>query len=254
MTKLCAEIASNHGGSRAWMAEAIIGAKDAGCDIIKGQSFQVKTLRPGDPQADWLAQAELSLDDLDWFRRRCVEVGIEPLMTVFDLERPAQLREMGYQAVKIGSGDAMRADLVSECVRLFPRVYVSTGLLDGAQRSAVALASSVVAIHAVTRYPCPLDAVNMERSGVRMPYRAWGYSSHTVGMADCQFAVALGASYVEKHLRLDTGRQSAWDATLDQFRALSEWRDACRVMAGDGRDVPNPEAVAKFQGRWQHGG
>ena len=249
-TRLIAECSTNHGGSREWLSEAIAGCAEHGIDICKVQAFDVKHLRYGDPQADWLRQSQLSLDDLAWFADECRKAKVEPLASVFSVDLVKPLFEMGYPAIKIGSGDAMRADLVDACCSTFPTVYVSTGLLSDSQVGDLLdwWDGIVIPVHAVTKYPCPYNDVNMMRSPGWVS--EWGYSDHCIGLDACKMAVAIGAVVVEKHLRLDTGRINPWDATVDDFAVLSAWRDQCEVMMGDGEFHENPEAVAKFEGRW----
>lgn len=258
MTQICAEIASNHGGDWAWIARAVGDCEAAGVDIVKCQAYQTRYLRPGDPQTEWLRQAELSLDDLQRFHDLCRETGVDPLASVFDAERPAQLAAMGYTAVKIGSGECMRADVVQACLDHFGLIYVSNGLFQHGRLDDLVWGASkatIVPLMCVSQYPHSVKRVNFGTPAQWGLYDdPWGWSDHSVGLDACRLAVALGATVVEKHLRLDTGRQNVWDATVGEFAALCRWRDVVAVMTQDPDTLPSrhadPADLERFLGRW----
>lgn len=253
--QVIAELSSNHGGDWRWILRAIDQCAHAGVDCLKGQSFQAKFLRPGDPQKEWLTQAELSLHDLAQFFDACHAAGVIPMMSVFDCERPQQLRDIGYTHVKIGAGDAMRSDLMAAVVGAkFPHVYVSLGLM-GSPPPCISLPAGTVLMHCVTQYPASFDSVQMGIP-LKWPVPSWGYSDHTIGLDACKLAIALGAVVVEKHVCLENGRANSWDALPAGFAELVTWRDTVETLKGDGDMLraPNPEAVTRFVGRWRDHG
>ena len=252
MTTLCAELSSNHGGSWEWILRAIDQCAAAGVDILKAQAYQTKFLRPGDPQTDWLKQAELSLDDLEHFYEACHAAGVVPMMSVFDLERPTQLADIGYTCVKIGAGDSMRADLITACIECCPYVYVSDGGLGDVAVSHAPVGAQLIRMKTQSRYPCPPECAQL--GGSQFPLYT-GYSDHTVGLDACKVAIVLGAWAVEKHLRLGVGRANAWDTLPAGFKELDAWRKTVAVLRGTGAPQPaDPADVARFVGRWTHGG
>jgi N,N'-diacetyllegionaminate synthase len=250
-TTLIAEISTNHGGSWDWIVRAIDQCAAAGVDVVKGQAYQVKTLRPGDPQAAWFRQSELSLDDLEHFYEACHAAGVTPMMSVFDCERPKQLADMGYKSVKVGAGDSMRDDLMMECVKHFWTVYYSVSGLGLPARYGAWVDRNMVRLHSVSNYPTSPGQVEMLfKVGPNL-----GYSDHTVGLDACKLAIALGAVAVEKHLCLDTGRVNVWDTRPSGFAILDEWRRSVTTLMGTGEPQPaDPESVKRFVGRWTYGG
>ena len=52
---------------------------------------------------------------------------------------------------------------------------------------------------------------------------AWGWSSHTRGWLDCWLAALLGASVIEKHLRLSPDdAEAGWSLPMSEFRRMAE--------------------------------
>ncbi len=111
MIEIICEIASNHGGDM-HLAEAFIeGCAEAGADWVKFQSYQVATLRPDDPQREWLAKAELSDADHETLMKACDKAHVKFLTTAFHHSRVPFLASLGLQTIKIGSGEANEPSL-----------------------------------------------------------------------------------------------------------------------------------------------
>jgi N-acetylneuraminate synthase len=88
-------------------------------------------------------------------------------------------------------------------------LVVSTGMstMDEIERavSAAGLQDLLVA-HATSTYPCPSRELNLRMIGTlrqKYPFTPVGYSGHEPGLAPTLAAVALGASFVERHVTLD---------------------------------------------------
>jgi sialic acid synthase SpsE len=111
----------------------------------------------------------------------------------------------------------------------------------------------VVPFHCVTRYPTDPSRANLSRMA-RMTWGNWpfGYSDHSIGIEACVFALAMGASVIEKHFSLPgEGRNQAWDMDPAMLSQLAGWRDKWVQMRGgpaqDGERDPDAE---RFIGRW----
>lgn len=238
--ELIAEVASSHGGSIPLAKEFIKRFADAGANWIKFQSYQVKTLRPDDPQREWLAQAELSDDAHHDLIDECRANGVKFLTTVFHHSRVPFLKSLGLEAIKIGSGEATNVNLAHAIAKHeFTRAIVSCGLVDSPYRCAlIGHSLRFDALHCVTRYPCPSHMADEE-------YRLFrGWSDHCVGLDGCRIAILKGAGIIEKHVTLHaSGRfpvmraSRPFEATPSEFRELRQFAD------------DDPSAL---KGRWQH--
>jgi N,N'-diacetyllegionaminate synthase len=257
-TTICAELASNHGGDPAMRRIMIQAAADAGAGVVKFQSYSVSHLSPADPQYGWLKQAELSDADHVAALRECKAAGVRFLTTVFHEDRVPFLAGLGLDAIKIGSGEAMRLPLL-EAVAAYPwHVYVSTGLATADELDRVVAIMQngdpprLTLMHTVSEYPTQLGRVNMariawlhERFGVPV-----GYSDHTDGIYAPCVALALGVPMLEIHLsRPSWPRCQAWDRSPQMLQTIAEYRDMVGAMmrlhpmCRDARERP-------YVGRW----
>lgn len=253
---LIAELATNHCGDLDLLRRMVNEAAEAGADIVKVQAFDCRFLRPGDPQEAWLRRCELSHEHLRDFAFWCRAANVIPLATVFDAEMPAVLKKLGYDRVKVGSGDAMRGDVVEACLDNFETVYVSTGMIDTDEMNeewGTDIFRQIVPLHCTTRYPTDSSLANLSRMHrLTLGDDPFGYSDHTEGIEACVFALAMGASVIEKHFSLPgEGRNQAWDLHPMGFAELAHWRDKWVTMRGgpeqDGERDPDAE---RFIGRW----
>lgn len=221
---------------------------DAGADWVKFQSYQVKTLRSGDPQRDWLAQAELSDEDHWFLKETCARYGTKFLTTVFHRSRVPFLASLGLEAIKIGSGEAGECGLIRDVDAAFSRVLVSCGLsgacADYIQRMNLANWELLECMSRYPSHPCFAKRRYLSRSevvGMDEGPNLYGWSDHCVGLDGCEIALSCGASIIEKHVSLPEQKREkrSWEATVEEFRELRQFAD----------DDP-----AKYLGRWQYDG
>lgn len=232
--ELIAEVSSNHGGDLELAKAFIWQCAEAGANWVKFQSYQVRTLRQGDPQRDWLAQAELADDAHYILKAECEKAGTKFLTTVFHHSRVPFLASLGLEAIKVGSGEA-REPILAAAVnrqRAWARVFVSCGVTGA--RSAIGW-SRADALHCVSRYPHPSACAVVDYGR-----RFVGYSDHSIGLEGCQLACIRGAKIIEKHVGLPAQKRprKPWEATMAELKELRQFAD----------DDPST-----YIGRWQHG-
>ena len=94
----------------------------------------------------------------------------------------------------------------------------------------------VVFFHCVTKYPCPLDEINMDRMVyLREKGLHVGYSDHSIGVDAGKYAICLGAEYIEKHFTLNRslpGRDQKMSATIEEISELVRWGKLVDSMRG----------------------
>lgn len=238
--QLVCELATGWGGDPDLLREYIFRCKDAGADWVKTQSFQVKHLRPGDAQADWLAKCEMSDDLHHQVKAWCAEADVRWLTTVFTADRVPFLASLGIEAIKIGSGECQEEGLLKSC-----RPHWSTILVSVPPDYMDVDWSFVQYLRCVGRYPSPLE---YSRQWARAAFTRnaegdiWhkGWSDHCVGLEACTDAIMSGAQYVEVHVQFPDQKRPCqpWEKTLAELKQLRKFID----------DGPH-----KWQGRWQHG-
>ena len=258
MTELIAELSTSHGGDRAWLAKLVESCAIAGFDYAKVQSWQTKHLKPSDPQWFWFTRCELSDADHKFFIKECEKVGVTPLTTAYTWDRVYALHDMGFQAIKIGSGEGGQYDLLEEVARYSWKVYLSTGLwtdeeLDTAMR--ILKGSDVTLLPTVSEYPTPSESVNLgriawlrERTGLPV-----GYSDHTIGKDAALAAVGARVHVLEVHHSLPGApRVMPWDKTLLDIKRIGEFARSVDRMYTPGEMVKSPGEKRPYVGRWQN--
>lgn len=253
MVKIICEAGVNHNGNLDLCLELIKVCDKAGADIIKFQTYRADALSVRHaPNAEYaktgmgedvvshyemLKKYELT-DDMkeaisSYVNKR---TKLELLFSVFDIASYRELLRSTPNSIKIPSGEVTNIPLLREIGRTYDReLIISTGMatmreIDACLEEVIRgknTISNVTLLHCSTAYPTPMNEVNMlsmrtigETFGVR-----YGYSDHTVGSVAAVMAVALGASYIEKHITLYRGMSgpdhlaSADPQQLDQYVA-----------------------------------
>lgn len=253
--EIIAELSTSHGGDRAWQERLIESAALAGADFVKFQSYQVRHLSPSDPQFVWMKQAELSDKDHKRLIAKCAKCGVKFLTTPFHEDRVEFLHDLGLPAIKIGSGEAMRPQMLEAVSHYDWTVYLSTGLLtlDELDRALGILDDNVVVVmHTVSQYPTQLKDANMTRMAwlALKTGRQVGYSDHTIGSVAAEYAVAQHAAAVEVHHSIQAApRFKPWDKDWAQLKRICEFRGAVDTMTAKG-PMMQKMGERPYVGRW----
>ena len=225
-----AEFCQNHNGKADTLARMIDAAAKAGAthgkiqhiyaaDIAYRPQFEegltvdgvVKSIkRPYRPEFERLSGLELSGKECRDFVRRCRDAGLIPMTTCFTRSAAKEIRDAGFEEVKVASYDCASFPLLRELKSLFKRIVVSTGAtFDDELHHAVGLlrGHDFALLHCVTIYPTPLDALNMARlSLLRRLAPMVGFSDHSLverdGMWPAKSALQRGAQIVARHVTI----------------------------------------------------
>jgi pseudaminic acid synthase len=234
-----AELSANHGQEFETASELVRGARAAGADAIKLQTYKPDTITidsdaPAFIQGDsslWKGSTLHSLYErayMPWewqprLKALADDLGLDFFSSPFDPTAVDFLAAMGVPAFKIASFELVDLPLIRKVARTGLPLIMSTGMateaeIDEALTAARdAGAKEIALLKCTSAYPSPPESVNLlaipamiERWGV-----AVGLSDHTQGVAVAAAAVAIGASLIEKHLTM-----SHVDATLDDAFSL----------------------------------
>jgi N,N'-diacetyllegionaminate synthase len=262
MTKaiMIAECCQNHNGNREILKKMIHEAASNGADFVKIQAIRSKELthrerfdegqtdaagkqlvikRPYQPEVERLAKLDLSLDDEAWFVEECWRAGVAPMTTAFTRTGAREVKDLGYEAIKIASYDCASYPLLREVKKYWKSVYVSTGATyDEEIEKAAEILSDVDfhLLHCVTIYPTPMDELNLRRMSFLRKYcKNVGYSDHskveTTHLWASKIALALGASCIERHftvLEKDETRDGPVSIKPHQLKELNEFAKLSR--------------------------
>ena len=208
-----AEIGNNHGGDVGAAKTLIEAAHGAGADGLKLQIFRAaKFLARTSAYYERFVGYELSRAAVAELMDHARGLGAVLFASVFDAESADILESCGAPAYKIASGDVTHLPLLRHVGGFGKPIILSTGGATLAEVEAAvatiraARADTPVAVlHCVSQYPAePGDANLACMAGLRRHFRCpVGYSDHTMGIATCIAASALGAEVIEKHFTLD---------------------------------------------------
>jgi N-acetylneuraminate synthase len=255
-TYVIAEIGLNHNGDVGIAKQLIDIAAGAGCDAVK---FQKRTPELCVPPEQWNLERETPWGRLKYieYRRRvelgpeqfaaidrhCRDRGITWFASCWDEPSVEFIARFDAPCYKVASACLTDHDLLRRKRATGRPIILSTGMstmaeIEGAVEALGA--SDLLIAHATSTYPCPVGDLNlrmMETLRQRFPACPIGYSGHETGLAPTWAAVALGATFVERHITLDRAMwgsdQSASVEVGGFMRLVSQIRDVERAL-GDG--------------------
>lgn len=281
-----AEIGINHDGSVETALDLVDGAVRAGCDAVK---FQKRTPTVCVPRQHWNVEREtpwgrmtyieyrhrIELDE-DGFARidaHCRARGIPWFASCWDVESVALVERFDPPCHKVASACLTDDDLLRAKRATGKPIILSTGMSTVAEidRAVDVLGTTdLLLAHSTSTYPCEPDELNLRAMGTlaaRFPTCPVGYSGHELALAPTVAAVALGATFVERHITLDRtrwGTDHAASLELDGFAELVRQIRVVERALGDGikrvydRELPQRaklrRVVAASAGELERGG
>lgn len=257
---LIAECCQNHNGSREILKRMIHAAAENGADYCKLQTIRSREVthrqrfdegvtdpsgkvltikRPYAAEVARLAKLDLSLDDEAWFIRECQRAGVAPLTTVFTRAGAREVKDLGYEAIKIASYDCRSFPLLRDVQQWWSKLFVSTGATWDEEIEAAARVlegSDYTFLHCVTLYPTPLTELHLARMNyLRRFTPKVGFSDHSAPGATLltatKAALALDATCIERHftvLKPEESRDGPVSITPGQLKELRRFADAPR--------------------------
>lgn len=219
---IIAEIGINHNGDLSIARRLIEEAASAGCDAVK---FQKRTPEICTPKEEWDR-----MRDTPWGRMRYIDYrykvefgekeyaeidkiakdnGIIWFASCWDQESVDFLEQFNPLLYKAASASLTDLDLLKKKKATGKPLIISTGMSTQHQidKAVEVLGTDNLLIaHSTSAYPCPVHELNLSMINTlknRFPGVPIGYSGHETGLATTCAAVALGASFIERHYTLD---------------------------------------------------
>ncbi len=221
---IIAEAGVNHNGRLDLAKKLVLGAKKAGADAIKFQSFIAENLvKKNAPKVPYqidkknysethfqmLKKLELSFKNQKKLLFFCKKLNIEFISTPFDIQSALYLKKLGVNTIKISSGDLTDLPLHETISKFNVDTIISTGMANVYEIERTFKLyknkNKVSLLHCVSNYPAAINSQNLKAIGLmKNKFKCrLGYSDHTVGDLASIIAVASGAEIIEKHITLD---------------------------------------------------
>jgi len=219
---IIAEIGINHNGSLDIAKKLIDEAAAAGCDAVK---FQKRTPELCTPKDQWHIlretpwgqmtyinyrhMVEFGYDEYEAIDRHCREKGIDWFASCWDEEAVDFIEQFNPPMYKFASASLTDHALIEKVKRLGRPYILSTGMStmrEITQAIDKFGTDNLLVAHSTSAYPCPPKELNLRMIDTLCglyPETPIGYSGHETGLSTTVAAVAMGASFVERHFTLD---------------------------------------------------
>jgi N-acetylneuraminate synthase len=254
---IIAEIGINHNGSMAQAKKLIDGAVFAGCDAVK---FQKRTPELCVPRDQWDIERDTPWGRISYIKYRhkiefgfsefeeidlyCKYKGIDWFVSAWDEESVDFIEQFNPIAYKIASASLTDFDLLGTLKATAKPLILSTGMsiLEEIDEAVNFLnGENLMIAQSTSAYPCKLEELNLrviQSYKTRYPEIPIGYSGHETGLAPTLAAIAMGATFIERHITLDRAMwgtdQAASVEVTGMYRLVKDIRDIEKSL-GDGK-------------------
>ena len=225
---IIAEIGANHNGDINLAKKMIDSAIECGCDAVKFQSWDKKSLisNTGYKQnivfdgskkkhfgslEEMVEKYYLRKEQHFELKNYCNSLGIEFCSTPFSAKEIDLLNELDVEFFKIASMDINNYPLLQYVAQFNKPILLSTGMssLSEIEKAVTIMEkqgnSKIIILHCVAIYPTENKDLNLKN--ITMLQNTFGYpvgfSDHSLGFVAPLASVALGACIIEKHFTLD---------------------------------------------------
>jgi sialic acid synthase len=249
-----AEIGHNHQGSVDLCKQMFDAAKWAGCNAVKLQKRDNKTLYTeefynspynsenafGATYGEHREALEFDQRQYELLKAYAESIGLTFFATAFDIPSANFLQQLGCPAIKVASGDCQNVELIKWLnVNWIKPVIVSTGG-GGRPASMIYNTQECAVLHCTSGYPAQYDELNLRC--IRKLRKEWkrqviGWSAHDTGIHMAPVAYALGARIIEKHFTLNRawkGTDQAFSLEPQGMRTMIDNLKDCKAALGDG--------------------
>jgi N-acetylneuraminate synthase len=253
---IIAEVGINHNGSLELAKRLIDGAVYAGCNAVK---FQKRTPEICVPKDQWDIERDTPWGRITYleYRRKvefgfseykiidnyCRIKGIDWFASPWDVPSIDFLEQFNPVAYKVASASITDLEMLDRLRTTGKPIFLSTGMstMEEIEEAIAAVGTdNLMVAQSTSTYPCRLEELNLKVIKTlkdKFPSVPIGYSGHETGLAPTLAAVALGASFVERHITLDRAMwgtdQAASVEITGMCRLVKDIRDIEKAL-GDG--------------------
>ena len=257
MVKIISEIGINHNGSMDLCKKLIMFSKVAGADYVKIQKRNPDVCVPEEQKSkrrvtpwgemsylEYKYRMEFNEEQIKELCEYSKNIGIEFFASVWDVDS-AKLMAKYTKIAKLGSASITDKELCKVTRELFDYVIISTGMSSEEEvEEAVKNSQPDVIMHTNSTYPCPVEDLNLryiehlkEKFGDNAEI---GYSGHEYGLVTTFASVAMGATWIERHVTLDRNMWGSDQSSsiepsglIKLVKGIRDIEKACKYPKGD---------------------
>ncbi|SDE99211.1 3-deoxy-D-manno-octulosonate 8-phosphate phosphatase, YrbI family [Mucilaginibacter pineti] len=257
---IIAEIGINHNGSLEIAKKLIDEAVAAKVDAVKFQKRTPEICVPKDQwevmrdtpwgrmsYIDYKRKTEFGISEYATIDQYCKKVGIDWFVSAWDAPSVDFMEQFDMVLYKLASASLTDFDLIQRILETGKPLMLSTGMSTIKEiENTMAFVKSfdedypLFIAHSTSAYPCPPQELNLKMIQTlenKYPGMPVGYSGHETGLATTVAAVAMGATFVERHFTLDRAMWGSDHAASVEPQGLQrlvrDIRDI-ELAAGDG--------------------
>ena len=218
---IIAEIGINHNGDMKIAKDLIEMSAKAGVDAVKFQKRTPELCVPEDQRnvmretpwgtmsyMDYRYKVEFEEKEYKELADYAASFNVHLFASPWDVVSVDFLAKMKHPVIKIASASITDMELLKKVADSGLPIIMSTGMSSIEQiDAAVAVLPKdrLLIAHATSAYPCEVDELNLKMIPVLAEkYQVpTGYSGHETGLQSTVAAIALGATFIERHVTLD---------------------------------------------------
>jgi len=218
-TQIIAEIGINHNGDIDIAKRLISIASASGCDYVKIQKRnpdlcvpekeknKIKNTPWGDmTYLDYKKKIEFNEKQIEELKKYCEEQNIIFFASVWD-EDSVDIMKKYSTITKIPSALITNLKLCKYARDNFDKLIISTGMSTEEEIDAcIHTCDPDIIMHTNSTYPALVEELNLNYIKWlqnKWPTKTIGYSGHEYGLVPTFTAVALGATWIERHITLN---------------------------------------------------
>ncbi len=256
-----AECCDNHFGKIENAIKMVDLSKKAGAEIVKFQhhipdeemlKIVPKSKNFKEPLYEFLKKNALKIDDHIRLFSYCKKKKIQYLCTPFSFKAAEELKKIGIQAFKIGSGEMTDIPSLKKIAKFNLPMIVSTGMStsDEIRETYIEILKinkKLALMNCTSEYPPVYEDINLkyiEKMKKLFPKAIIGHSDHTSGLTTCIGAATLGAKIIEKHVTLDkknVGPDKDVSVTFEELKKLVDSIEIIHKSSGSVKKVNSRE-------------
>tara|TARA_B100000674_G_C37713236_1_gene856162 strand:- start:13 stop:852 length:840 start_codon:yes stop_codon:yes gene_type:complete len=266
MVKIISEIGINHNGSIEKCKELIMLSKVAGADYVKIQKRNPDVCVPEHQKSkrrmtpwgemsylEYKYRVEFSEEQIKELVEYSNNLDINFFASVWDLDSVdvmAKYTKIG----KIGSASITDLELCKYAREKFNFLIISTGMSTEEEiDKCVKICKPDVIMHTNSTYPCPVGDLNLryiehmrDKWGKNSNLKAEiGYSGHEYGLVTTFAAVAMGCTWVERHVTLDRNMWGSDQKSSIEPSGLIKLVKGIRDIESATKYKPGPRLIFK---------
>jgi len=191
---------------------------------------------------EYREKIEFGFEEFNEIDRYCRERNIDWFASCWDVEAVKFIEQYDIPCYKISSASLTDKGLLKALRNTGKPLVISSGMSTIEQiRGAVDFLGTddLIILHCTSTYPCPAEELNLKmittlKSEFDCPV---GYSGHEVGLWPTVVTVALGVSFIERHITLDRatwGSDQASSVEPQGFKKMVRSIRTIEKAMGDG--------------------